>query len=107
MPRVSGVSFSSTLCPMRRNPMLWTTFACFLSKPIVLLTSVILTRPGLDIGPRPFRCVLVLAAQLAHRTRIAQAGEAGEGRAHHVVRVGRTQRLGQDVLDAARLDHRA
>ena len=45
MPRVSGVSFSSTLWPMRRSPMLCTTFACFLSKPMVLLTSVILTRP--------------------------------------------------------------
>ena len=41
IPRVAGVSGSSTECPIRRRPMPWTTCAWFLLNPIVLLRSVI------------------------------------------------------------------
>ena len=43
----------------------------------------------------------------ATRRRILQLHQAGERRAHHVVRVRRAERLGQHVLNAAALDHRA
>ena len=41
MPRVAGVSGSSTECRMRRSPIPSTVFACVLLKPIVLRRRVI------------------------------------------------------------------
>src|SRR6186713_242632 len=97
---------------MRRRPMPWTVFACALLKPMVLLTSVILTRlpssvffSRLAIGHRRLFLFLFLPAQAADEGRILQLAERLEGRAHHVVRVRRADRLGQDVRNAARLDH--
>ena len=46
----------------------------------------------------------LLAAERATRWRLLERPQAGEGRAHHVVRVVRAEALGQDVLDAGRLD---
>src|SRR5215203_1122039 len=48
-----------------------------------------------------------LATQPRDGRRILEAPEPRDRRAHHVVRVGRTERLGQHVLDSGRLDHRA
>src|SRR5262245_51739309 len=103
MPRVAGVSMSSTVWPMRRRPMPCTVFACVLLNPIGLFTSVILTvLPSAISLPR-----LVLAAQPTDGRGILQAHQAGEGRAHDVVRVRGPDRLGQDILDAAGLHDRA
>jgi hypothetical protein len=57
-----------------------------------------------DQAALPAAGVLFLAAQAAHRSRLTQHLQPGEGGAHHVVRVGRADRLGQHVLDAGRLD---
>ena len=43
MPRVAGVSTSSTLWPIRRSPMPCTVAAWVRSNPIGLFTSVIFT----------------------------------------------------------------
>src|SRR5213592_3377354 len=51
---------------------------------------------------------LELHATLARDTpRRRQALQAVQGRPHHVVRIGRTQALGQDVPDPGALEHRA
>src|SRR5688572_28594910 len=100
MPRVASVSGSSTLWPIRRRPMPSTTFAWFLLKPIVLFTSVTLTRfPSacfcaffaiacLSSGTldrcRLGRRFLFLAAQTTDEGRVLELAERLEGRPHDV-----------------------
>src|SRR5687767_6661686 len=119
MPRVSGVSASSTVYPSRRRPRPVTTLSCFRSNPIVLFTSVIRSFFADDVFAfalfaMPLRSLrrrrlffLFLAAETPHELRILQPGQSGEGGAHDVVRVRGTNRLRQDVLDAGRLHDRA
>src|SRR5687767_2756841 len=107
MPRVSGVSGSSTEWRIFRSPMPWTVFACVSLKPIVLLTSVTLSRLAAAFCAAFLamnQLALFLAAVPRHQRRILQFHEAAEGRPHDVVRVGRAERLRQHVGDAARFD---
>src|SRR5688500_14605158 len=131
MPRIDGVSARSTVWLMRRSPIPSTIRACLRSNPIVLLTSVTLTRfvsadffaaffaislRSWSRAPRPAPdrdlldcCHLfeVLAAQAGDGRRRFEALEPVEGRAHDIVRVGGTERLGQHIVQSRRLDHRA
>ena len=56
---------------------------------------------------RAERLISSLPRSLRTERRIAQLHQPCERRAHHVVMVRRSERLGQHVLDAARLDDRA
>src|SRR5882672_2815478 len=112
MPRVDGVSMSSTVWWGCRNPRPCTTAACFLSKPMVLLTSVTLTRlvsadffdaffairASCVLARGPYQIGQVLAAKPRDRGRIFQRHQSIERGAYHVVRVGGSKRLGQHVL---------
>src|SRR5215467_12771812 len=57
-PRVSGVSFNSTVWRIRRKPMLRTTSPWLLLKPIGLFTSVTLTVPLPFVSVRWFAIVV-------------------------------------------------
>src|SRR4029453_8696222 len=83
-----------------------TTFAWFPLKPIGLRTSVIFTVFASAIDRSPALLVVVLAAELADRRGIPEVLEPGKRRPHHVVRVGRADRLRQHVLDPRGLDDR-
>ena len=100
-------------CPGRPSP-------AFLSNPIVLFTSVIFSffavaffavasspwRYRASSPPRSPSSSLPRSRRTDRRIAAASVS-AGERRAHDVVRVGRSERLGQHVLNAARLDHGA
>src|SRR4026209_2151019 len=125
MPRVSGVSASSTVWLRRRSPRPITVSSCVRLNPIVLFTSVILRRlpsaffaffvaivlltfalcPLTVLGPNQFR--FFLAAEPRPLRRILQTHEAGKRRTHDVVRIRGAERLGQHVLNAAALHHGA
>ena len=127
MPRIDGVSWSSTEWLIRRRPMPLTMLACF-GRTRSPFTSVTLTRfvsaissllfsPYWNSSIRVFVLLLnrrhlfeVLAAQACHRRRFLQALEPVEGRAHDVVWIRRSERLGQHVVQPRRFDdgaHRA
>src|SRR5919201_1359505 len=111
MPRVAGVSFSSTVWRMRRRPRPRTVVACFRSNPIGLFTSVTLTVApfvsvrwlAMALCARARERLQFLSAKPRDRHRILQRREAGERGAHDVVRVRRSERLREDVGDAGRL----
>src|SRR4026208_1229571 len=97
MPRVSGVSKSSTVCASRRSQSPVTTLSCFRSNPIVLFTSVIRSFLAdafafalFAMTLRPLRrrrllFFLFLAAQTPPHLRILQPAQSGERGAHDVV----------------------
>src|SRR6185503_20407318 len=108
MPRVSGVSGSSTVWRSRRSPMPWTVLACVLLKPMVLRTSVTFSFLSVACATsvprlRADQLAFFLAAHPRHGRRVLQLHQSAERRAHDVVRVGRAERLGQHVLDACTL----
>src|SRR5436309_156423 len=117
MPRVSAVSFSSTVCRIRRSPSPLTTANWLRLKPIGLLLSVTFTVPPFESvrwfamsGPcrscARFRERLqVLAPEAGNHHRILQRAQTGKRRPDDVMRVGRPERLREDVGDAGRLDH--
>src|SRR5688572_7031575 len=101
MPRVSGVSSSSTVWRILRSPIPWTVAACVRLNPIGLRTSVIFSFffacSAMIVVLRPRaseNLVLVLATQPRQERRILQLLQRREGRAHHVVRIGGAERLG-------------
>src|SRR5688500_9219945 len=111
MPRVTGVSTTSTERLMRRRPRPCTVASCVLLKTIWLTTSVIVT-----FSPLSFAALLaiaahhvfeILAAEPRDERRVLEAEERRERRAHDVVVVRRSERLGHDARHAGRLDDRA
>src|SRR5919198_2773650 len=108
MPRTVGVSSRETDWCMRRRPSAFTVASCFGLRPMIDLTSVILSfLPGTD---RLLDVVTgAVAALAAHGVQILKSldpAEGVDGRLQHVVRVVRAQGLGEDVLHAGRLEHR-
>src|ERR671922_570073 len=108
MPRTVGVSSCETDWCMRRRPSAFTVASCFGLRPMIDLVSVILSfLPGTD---RLLHVVVGAVAALApHGVQILQALDPSKGvdrRLQHVVRIVRAERLGEDVLDAGRLEHR-
>src|SRR5262245_27951478 len=98
MPRVAGVSFSSTVCRIRRRPRLRTTVPWLLLKPIGLLSSVTLTVPPFLASVRwlgmlslfsVFPRQRVAAAHARDQCRVLQRMETRDGCADDVMRVGR------------------
>src|SRR4051812_35127888 len=119
MPRTDGVSFRVTDVFSFRRPRPRMTTSWLSLKPIGLFTSVTVTVlplmsvrsfaiykfPGL--GARLLDLFQFLAAQPRDHHRILERAEPRERRAHDVVRVRRSKRLGQDVGDAGRFHDRA
>src|SRR5262249_23281441 len=105
IPRMVGVSSCSTVWCMRRSPSAFTVASWVGESPIRLFTSVTLS----------FFATARLLAVTVYRppprtVRIQEPLEAAErvdGRLEHVVRIVGAERLGQDVLDARRLQHGA
>src|SRR5215813_10189588 len=107
MPRVSGVSFSSTVWRIRRRPSPLTTVACFRSNPVGLTSSVTLTvLPFVSV--RSFAILLLeflragfrqLVERLAPQPRdpvgILERPQPRERRTDDVVGVRRPERLRQ------------
>src|SRR3954451_415604 len=98
MPRIAGVSITSTVSLRNFSPSPWATVACFLSKPMVLFTSFTLIRlvsacffaARLAMARRPHHLRQLLAAQPGHHQRILQRHQPLKRGAYDVVRVGRT-----------------
>src|SRR2546421_5495053 len=118
MPRMAGVSLSSTeeLSFLRPSPRATTAWLSL--NPVVLFTSFTVTVLPLVsvlslamfefLRARPRRELFErFAAQPCNHRRILELAEARERRPHDVVRVGRSERLRQDVRDAGRFDDRA
>src|SRR5688572_25085573 len=120
IPRVDGVSGSSTLRPGRPgSPSPAMTRRCRASKPMKLFTCVTRIRfsgPG-PLARRAARPARGLVSGLSGVGAMVEAlhflppdprdtggvleeVERREGGLHDVVRVGRVERLGEDVLDA-------
>src|SRR5436309_9232698 len=123
MPRTAGVSSSSTVWWSRRRPSP-RTVARWLARVLIgLRTSVTFTvLPGGVFAGLPLAALFTssfAAMSLLHDlfdTLAALGGDLrgrGHGReriersAHHVVRVGRPEALGQYILHAHHLEHRA
>src|SRR5687768_2414895 len=106
MPRTVAVSSCETDWCMRRRPSALTVASCFGLRPMIDLLSVILSLlPDTD----GLLHAIALAALAAHGMQVLKALDAPERvdrRLQHVVGIVRAQRLGQDVLDAGRLEDR-
>src|ERR1700752_936840 len=104
MPRTAGVSFSATVCRIRRSPRPRTTSAWRRLNPIGLFSNVTVTVPPLvsvrklAIASRAGAGELlnVLASKPRNQHRVLQGGQAGKRRAHDVVRIRRSEGFGQD-----------
>src|SRR5438445_6717128 len=134
MPRTAGLSGSSRVWFMRRNPSDSTVARISGLAPMVLFMRVALsvfsgTRrpsggwrrhlPSLWGGARRLRTAIggrealahhlldIFAAQVGDLGRRLQRLQGGEGRAHRVDRIVGAVRLGEDVLAAGGLDHGA
>src|SRR6266480_1793194 len=100
MPRTAGVSASSTvwLIFFRPSPCTVSRWRCLMpASPFRSRTLILFTEDFLDLLAAA-RCDL---RGRAHRLQAVQRG------AHHVVRVGRAEALGEHVGDAHHLEHRA
>src|SRR5690242_10906926 len=96
-----------------------TVFACVLSKPIVLRTSVTFSVFAAVLPPaflaifiylgalRADELALFLAAHPRDQRGILESHQPGKRGPDDVVGVGRPERLGQHVLNATRLHHGA
>src|SRR5262249_19258219 len=104
IPRIDGVSSCSTVARIFRRPRARSVFTWFGWSPIRLRTRVILS---LLLGKgRLLRFLRGLAAQRVEVLEPPHPLERVDGRLQDVVRVVGADRLGQDVLDAGRLQHR-
>ena len=85
MPRFDGVSATTTLWPIRRNPKPRAELRMLASWPYMLLIKVTLIVLSDMTLPHEFRDAL--AALRRDVVRSAQLGERIHGRAHHIDRV--------------------
>src|SRR5215510_15765426 len=106
MPRIAGVSSSSTVWCSRRNPRPRTVLRCGALHAIGLFTSVTrsLFLSAIALTRDLFDRLPALRGDLGGRAHLAQPVER---RAHDVVRIGRADALRQDVADPGHLEHRA
>src|SRR5277367_1302807 len=105
MPRFDGVSATTTLWPMRRNPKPRAELRMLASWPYMLLIKVTLIDLSDMTSAHEFRDVL--AALGRDIVRGAQLGQRIHGRPHHVDRIARAVALGKHVAHARTLEHGA
>src|SRR6476620_3366380 len=109
MPRVAGLSVTSTVCPIRFSPSARTVARFRAMWLIVLFVWVTRSLPGIRClqdrrrlaGDPAHQLDAAARAQLLGRV---QAAERLDRAAGHVDRVRRAVGLGQDVADAGGLD---
>src|ERR1700677_1119109 len=92
MPRLEGVSATTTLCPIRRNPRPRAELRMLASCPARLLTKVTLRD---------------LSAMASAHDLFDALAERVHGGTHHVDGVARSVALGEHVAYARALEHRA
>src|SRR3990170_6848003 len=122
MPRVAAVSGNSATRPMRLSlsPIsvvrwLWCRRIglpiCVTLMVLVLFAMVLRSLAGwlvgVDVATARLQHRDLDVAARGHRARAVEVLEPAEGRTHHVVGIGRADRLGDHVLDAEGLEHRA
>src|SRR5439155_2698477 len=105
IPRMLGVSSCSTTCLMWRSPGAFTVGSWFGDRSMVLLARVTLSL--LATG-----CLLAvalggLAPGRVRGLQLLHAAKGVHGGLEDVVRIVGPERLGEDILDAGRLEHRA
>src|ERR1700735_4546644 len=105
MPRFDGVSATTTLWPIRRNPKPFAELRMLASWPYMLLIKVTLTVLLVMISAHEFRDAL--AALGGNVVRGAQFGQRIHGRAHHIDGIARAVALGEHVAHTGTLEHRA
>src|SRR5712671_770766 len=105
MPRMAGVSWRMRSRPTLVRPRPRTVARWSSGWPLRPRTSF--TRSAISGSLLGTDLLQLLAAQARHLLRAAQPAQAVQRRLHHVVRVPRALRLGEDVADPHRLEHRA
>src|SRR5216683_362667 len=105
MPRMAGVSWRMRSRPTLVRPRPRTVARWSSGWPLRPRTSF--TRSAISGSLLGADLLQLLAAQARHLLRAAQPAQAVQRRLHHVVRVPRALRLGEDVADPHRLEHRA
>src|SRR5260370_3259607 len=105
MPRFDGVSATTTLWPIRRNPKPFAELRMLANWPYRLLIKVTLIDLSDMALAHEFRDAL--AALGRDIVRGAQLGQRIHGGAHHIDRVSRAIALREHVAHAGALEHRA
>src|SRR6202167_3111673 len=105
MPRFEGVSPTTTLWPMRRNPIPRAELPMLASWPDMLLINVSLIDVSDMALTHEFRDAL--AALGRDVVRSAQLGERVHGGAHHIDGVSRAVALREHIAHAGAFEHRA
>src|SRR5438093_10201357 len=103
--RTCGVSSCMTVWCIRRRPSAFTVASCLGLRPMMDFRSETLS---LLLGTDRLLHQVALAATAPRGVQVLQpldAPERVERGLQHVVRIVRAERLGQDVLDAGRLQH--
>src|SRR5438309_695611 len=108
MPRMSGVSWRMRSRPTLVRPRPRTVARWSSGWPLRLRTSftrsAAMLSSSLLLGTDLLQ---LLASHARHLVRAAQAAQAVQRGLDHVVRIPRALRLGEDVADPHRLEHRA
>src|ERR1700722_11946353 len=105
MPRFDGVSATTTLWPIRRNPKPLAELRMLASWPAMLLINVTLT--VLSVMTSAHDLGNALAAFGRDVIRRAQLGQSIHRGPHHIDGVARAVALGEHVAYAGALEHRA
>src|SRR4249920_2742720 len=105
MPRFDGVSATTTLWPMRRNPRPLAELRMLANWPYMLLINVTLIDLSVMTSAHEFRNAL--AALGRDVVRSAQLGQRVHGRAHHIDGIARAIALGEHVAHAGTFEYRA
>src|SRR5271156_6414855 len=105
MPRFEGVSATTTLWPIRRNPKPLAELRMLANWPYMLLIKVTLIVLLVMSSAHEFRDAL--AALGGDVVRSAQFGQGIHGRTHHIDGIARPVALGEHVAHTGALEHRA
>src|ERR1700722_20813597 len=105
MPRFEGVSATTTLWPIRRNPRPRAELRMLASCPNMLLINVTLIDLSVMTLTHEFRDAL--AALGRDVVRGAQLGQRIHGRTHHIDGIARTVALRQHIAHTRALEHRS
>src|SRR5579862_2977957 len=105
MPRLAGVSATTTLWPIRRRPSPRAEARMLASCPAKLLIKV--TLRDLSLIRLAHEFLDALAALGGDVVRGAELAEGVHGRPHHIDGIARPVALGEHVADARALEHGA
>src|SRR6202171_3824737 len=105
MPRFDGVSATTPVWPIRRNPNPFAELRMLANWPYRLLIKVTLIDLSVMTLAHEFRDAL--AALGRDVVRRAQLGQRTQGGAHHIDRVARAIALREHVAHAGAFEHRA